>query len=100
MTSGRRRRSAPLSHLGFHSPLLLTDNADKLPPAVEAYFKQVAPTYLTTPAEGPSNMTYVIGDWKRISWPLQAHIDDICDVVNRRVWNQSTGGRYSDSGQP
>ncbi|WP_406499924.1 hypothetical protein OG936_35590 [Streptomyces sp. NBC_00846] len=92
--------SAPLSHLGFHSPLLLTDSADKLPEAVEAYYKQVAPTYLTTPAEGPYNMTYVIGDWKRISWPLQAHVDFISEMSNRRVWNQSTGGRYSDSGQP
>ncbi|MFI9040254.1 hypothetical protein [Streptomyces sp. NPDC053726] len=92
--------SAPLSHLGFHSPLLLTDSADKLPEAVEAYYKQVAPTYLTTPAEGPYNMTYIIGDWKRLSWPLQAHVDYISEMSNRRVWNQSTGGRYSDSGQP
>ncbi|MEV6737260.1 hypothetical protein AB0N14_10130 [Streptomyces sp. NPDC051104] len=82
------------------SPVLLTDSADKLPEAVEAYYKQVAPTYLTTPAEGPYNMTYVIGDWKQLSWPLQAHVDYISEMSNRRVWNQSTGGRSSDSGQP
>lgn len=92
--------SAPLSHLGFHSPLILTDRADKLPPAVDAYLKQVAPSYLKTPAEGPYNMTYVIGDWKDITWPLQAHIDYISEMSNRQIWNNANGSRYSDSGQP
>ena len=54
--------SAPLSHLGFHAPLLLTNNAAKLPSEVENYYKMVAPTYLTTPADGPYNMTYVLGN--------------------------------------
>jgi hypothetical protein len=92
--------SAPLSHLGFHSPLLLTDSSGQLPPEVEAYFKAVAPTYLTTPADGPYNMTYIIGDYDNISWPLQAHVDFISEMSNRRVWSNNTGGRYSDSGNP
>jgi hypothetical protein len=91
--------SAPLSHLGFHAPLLFTDSAGKLPPAVEAYYKSVAPTYLTTPADGPYNMTYVIGGWSQISWPQQARVDYISEMANRRVWSQGTGGRYTDSSQ-
>jgi len=35
-----------------------------------------------------------------ISWALQAHVDFISEVSNRRVWNQATGGLYSDYGQP
>jgi hypothetical protein len=31
--------SAPLSHLGFHAPLLLTGRAGTLPSAVEGYLK-------------------------------------------------------------
>jgi hypothetical protein len=91
--------SAPLSHLGFHAPLLFTDSATTLPKAVEGYLKSVAPTYLTTPADGPYNMTYVIGSWSEISWPQQAGIDYLSEMGNRRLWNQNTGGRYTDSSQ-
>jgi hypothetical protein len=44
-------------------------------------------------------MTYVIGSWAQISWPEQARVDYISEVMNRRVWNQNTGGRYTDSSQ-
>ncbi|MCU1352767.1 MAG: cell wall-binding repeat-containing protein [Acidimicrobiales bacterium] len=91
--------SAPLSHLGFHAPLLFTDSAAKLPAQVEGYYQAVAPTYLTTPADGPYNMTYVIGSWSQITWPEQARVDYISEMTNRRVWNQNTGGRYTDSSQ-
>jgi hypothetical protein len=89
--------SAPLSHLGFHSPLLMTDSSGKLPPQLDAYFQSVAPTYLTSPDDGPYNMTYVMGSWDQITWPVQARIDYVSEMMNRRVWNQSTGGRYADS---
>jgi hypothetical protein len=92
--------SAPLSHLGFHAPLLVTDNPRTLPTEVENYYKAVAPTFLNSPGEGPYNMTYVIGDFKRLTWLLQAHIDFISEMSNRRVWSNNNGGRYSDSGQP
>jgi hypothetical protein len=89
--------SAPLSHLGFHAPLLMTQDSGKLPPALDAFFKSVAPTYLTSPDDGPYNMTYVIGSWNQIPWPVQAHIDYVSEMSNRRIWSQSTGGRYGDS---
>jgi hypothetical protein len=90
--------SAPLSHLGFHAPLLLTDSSGALPAEVDNYYRAVAPSFLVTPADGPYNMTYVIGDYSMLSWPLQAHIDFISEMSNRRVWAQNTGGRYGDSG--
>jgi hypothetical protein len=89
--------SAPLSHLGFHAPLLMTDNSGKLSPELDAYYRSVAPTYLTSPADGPYNMHYLIGSWKQLTWSLQAHIDYISEMNNRRLWNQSTGSRYTDS---
>jgi hypothetical protein len=89
--------SAPLSHLGFHAPLLFTDNSGKLPAQLDAYYKSVAPTYVTTPADGPYNMTYVIGSWKQVNWHVQAHVDYISEMGNRRLWNTTTGGGYSDS---
>jgi hypothetical protein len=89
--------SAPLSHLGFHAPLLMTNSASTLPPQLGAYFSSVAPTYTNTPADGPYNMTYVIGNWSQITWPLQAHIDYISEMNNRRLWNTATGGSYADT---
>jgi hypothetical protein len=89
--------SAPLSHLGFHAPLIMTDNANALPAQLEAYYKSVAPTYTATPADGPYNMSYVIGNWNQITWSTQAHVDFISEMGNRRLWNTTTGGGYSDS---
>ncbi|MDQ1510628.1 MAG: hypothetical protein QOG50_2472 [Actinomycetota bacterium] len=91
--------SAPLSHLGFHAPLLFTTSSGTLPSQDEGYFKSVAPTYLTTPADGPYNMTYVIGSWNQIAWGQQARVDYDSEMGNRRLWNQNTGGRYSDTSQ-
>jgi hypothetical protein len=93
--------SAPLSHLGFHAPLLVTtDSATQLPDFMESYYSAVAPTFLNSPGEGPYNMTYVIGSWDQIAWPLQAHIDFISEMSNRRVWSNNEGGRHSDSSGP
>jgi hypothetical protein len=89
--------SAPLSHLGFHAPLLLTDSATTLPAPDEGYLASVAPTYLTSPGDGPYNMTFVLGSWSQISWPEQARVDYISEMMNRRVWNQNTGSTYGSS---
>ncbi|HWC85060.1 MAG TPA: hypothetical protein VG388_00880 [Solirubrobacteraceae bacterium] len=89
--------SAPLSHLGFHAPLLFTNSPTSLPSQLDAYYKSVAPTYTATPADGPYNMSYVIGSWNQISWGQEAHIDYISEMGNRRLWNTTTGGGYTDS---
>src|SRR6202165_6012971 len=44
--------SAPLSHLGFHAPLLFTTSSNQLPSQLDSYFSSVAPTYANTPADG------------------------------------------------
>jgi hypothetical protein len=89
--------SSPLSHLGFHAPLVFTNSSTQLPSILDAYYMSVAPTFLTTPADGPYNMTYVIGSYNQISWPLQAHVDNISEMANRRDVAVNTGSRYSDS---
>lgn len=88
--------SAPLSHLGFHAPLLLTNSRATLPKALDGYYASVAPTYLNTPADGPYNMTYVIGSWNQISWDQQARVDYISEMHNRRVVGSNTGSTYGD----
>jgi hypothetical protein len=89
--------SSPLSHLGFHAPLLFTNSATTLPTNVDAYFKSVEPTFLTTPADGPYNMTYAIGSWDKISWSEELQVEYDSEMGNRRDVALNTGGRYTDS---
>jgi hypothetical protein len=89
--------SSPLSHLGFHAPLLFTTSATTLPTNVDAYFKSVEPTFLTTPADGPYNMTYAIGSWDKISWSEELQVEYDSEMGNRRDVALNTGGRYTDS---
>jgi hypothetical protein len=46
--------SAILSHLGFHAPLLLVNDANQLPAPVSEYLAVVRPTFLVSPATGPT----------------------------------------------
>jgi hypothetical protein len=89
--------SAPLSHLGFHAPLILTSSATTLPSDLEGYFSSVSPFFLDSPADGPYNMTYVIGGWDKVSWDQQARVDYISEMHNRRVVGSDTGSTYADS---
>jgi hypothetical protein len=86
--------SAILSHLGFHAPLLLTNSSARLPKMVDGYLKKVAPSFLVSPADGPYNMTYVIGDYNTISWKEQTTVDHDSGMTNRRLPGQDTGGTY------
>jgi hypothetical protein len=89
--------SAPLSHLGFHAPLLLTDDTKALPADLASYFSMVSPSFLNTPADGPYNMTYVLGSWDQVSWDQQVRVDSLSEMHNRRVVGSDTGGTYGDS---
>ena len=89
--------SAPLSHLGFHAPLLLTSNATSLPSDLDSYFTMVSPSFLNTPADGPYNMTYVLGSWNQVSWDEQVRVDTLSEMHNRRVVGSDTGSTYADS---
>jgi hypothetical protein len=68
----------------------MTNNANQLPSQLDASFSSVAPTYTNTPADGPYNMTYVIGSWNQVTWGVQAHVDYISEMNNRRLWNTAT----------
>ena len=90
--------SAILSHLGFHAPLLLVNDPNTLPADVETYLKEVAPGFRTSPADGPYNMTYVVGPYQDVAWPLQAHVDFISGMSNARVWSNGGGQDYVPPG--
>jgi hypothetical protein len=57
----------------------------------------VEPTFLTTPADGPYNMTYAIGSWNQISWSQEPQVEYDSEMGNRRDVVLNTGGRYTFS---
>ena len=75
--------AAVMSGIGFHAPLLLTESATALPAPVASYLSIVRPNFLVTPAQGPYNMVYVIGDYGKVSWSLQNEVNDGQEMANR-----------------
>ena len=73
--------SAPLAARGVFAPLLLTDNAERLPRLLEGYFLDVQPGYEEDPSKGVYNRVWILGDDKTISIPTQGRIDEITELV-------------------
>ncbi len=73
--------AAPLSGSGTWGPLLLTDSAGTLPPALRGYLLDVKPGYTTDPTRAFYNHVWVIGDQETISVNEQAEIDELAALA-------------------
>jgi hypothetical protein len=73
--------AASLATRGVFAPLLLTDNAKQLPPALEAYLLSVQPGYESDPAQAVYNRAWILGDDKAISVAEQARIDSTTELI-------------------
>jgi ell wall binding domain 2 (CWB2) len=73
--------AAPLSASGTWGPLLLTDNAEALPPAVRSYLLDVKPGYTTDPTRAFYNHVWVIGDANAIGLEQQAEVNDLAELA-------------------
>jgi hypothetical protein len=73
--------AAPLSAAGTWGPLLLSDDADTLPPALRGYLLDVKPGYTTDPTRAFYNHVWVIGDQESISVSAQAEIDGLAELA-------------------
>ena len=73
--------AAALSASGTYGPLLLTDSADHLPPAVKQYLLDVQPGYGRDPVRGVYNHGWVVGDETAISIAAQSRIDTLLEIV-------------------
>ncbi|GAB7388454.1 hypothetical protein BSNK01_22910 [Bacillaceae bacterium] len=81
---------APLSHLGKHAPLVLTEK-DKIPSAVMSYLMSIQPKYKFSPAEGPYNHAWITGDENDLKPNIQAEIDSMLEITSQ------TGGGHNSS---
>jgi hypothetical protein len=73
--------AAALGTRGVFAPLVLSDDAVKLPPKLEEYLLSVQPGYEDNPGEAVYNRAWIIGDDKAISVPQQAQIDQLTELV-------------------
>lgn len=73
--------AAPLSASGTWGPLLLSEDADRLPSALRGYLLDVKPGYTTDPTRAFYNHVWVIGDQEAIDVREQAEIDQLAELA-------------------
>jgi hypothetical protein len=73
--------AASLATRGVFAPLLLTDNSDALPPALERYLLSVQPGYEDDPAQAVYNRAWILGDDKAVSVNEQARVDATAELI-------------------
>jgi hypothetical protein len=73
--------AAPLSASGTWGPLLLTDNAGTLPPAVREYLLDLKPGYTNDPTRAFYNHVWVIGDQEAIDVNQQAEVNELAELA-------------------
>ncbi|MGH2979289.1 MAG: cell wall-binding repeat-containing protein, partial [Solirubrobacterales bacterium] len=75
---------AILSGSGKYGPLLLVEEADVLPRAVESFLLDIQPGYRFDPVRGVYNHAWLMGDESAISVAVQARIDELSEIVRVR----------------
>jgi ell wall binding domain 2 (CWB2) len=73
--------AAALATRGVFAPLLLTDDAAKLPRKLEEYFLSVQPGYEDDPGQAVYNRAWILGDDKAVSVEQQATVDQLTELI-------------------
>ena len=87
--------AAPLSAGGKPGPLLLTDDADTIPEALQSFFSDTEPGYVDDPSRALYNHTWIIGDASAISVSFQAQVDALTTLA--RVTSDTQGPSFGPS---
>jgi hypothetical protein len=82
--------AAPLSASGDWGPLLITDDQDRVPPALHGYLLDIKPGYIDDPTRAVYNHVWLIGDQDAISVGFQAQVDDLAEVAPVRSATQGS----------
>jgi putative cell wall-binding protein len=73
--------SATLATNGVFAPMLLTNQAERLPPDVSGYLLDVQPGYQQDPSSGVYNRVWILGDTKTVSLDAQGRLDQITRLI-------------------
>ena len=73
--------AAALATRGVFAPLVLTDDAARLPQKLEEYFLSVQPGYEDDPGQAVYNRAWILGDDEAVSVDEQAHLDQLTELI-------------------
>ena len=73
--------ASALSGTGTWGPLLLTDDAERPPPALEGYLLDLKPGYEDDPTRAVYNHLWIIGNEEFLSVDAQVELDEIAEVA-------------------
>jgi hypothetical protein len=73
--------AATLATNGVYAPMLLTNEAEKLPPDVSGYLLDVQPGFQDNPSSGVYNRVWILGDTKTVSLDAQGRLDEITRLI-------------------
>jgi hypothetical protein len=73
--------AAALATRGVFAPLLVTDDAARLPKPLEDYFLSVQPGYEDDPGDAVYNRAWILGDEDAVSVEEQAQLDAITELI-------------------
>ena len=73
--------AAPLSASGKWGPLLVTQNADTVPPPLRGFLLDIKPGYRSDPTRAFYNHAWLIGDNDVLSVGFQAQVDELLELV-------------------
>jgi ell wall binding domain 2 (CWB2) len=73
--------AAALATRGVFAPLVLSDDAARLPAKLEEYFLSVQPGYEDDPSQAVYNRAWILGDDKAISVDQQAQLDKLTELI-------------------
>lgn len=66
---------------GSPGPLLLTDDAKTVPPALQSFLSDTQPGFEDDPTRAVFNHVWILGDTKAISVPFQAQVDQLTKLA-------------------
>jgi hypothetical protein len=72
---------AALSASGTWGPLLVTDDSETVPLALQGYLLDLKPGYAGDPTRAVYNHIWLLGDEDAISVPFQANVDQLAEVA-------------------
>lgn len=73
--------AAPLAAGGTPGPMLLTEDADKVPDPLRSFLIDTQPGYIDDPSRAVYNRIWILGDEAAISVGFQAQVDDLTKLV-------------------
>jgi hypothetical protein len=73
--------AASLASTGKWGPLLLTEEADALPPELKSFLLDIKPGYATDPTRAVYNHIWLMGDATAIGGQVQAEVDELAELA-------------------